>query len=223
MTAPDLRFDGPVTLAGGAPFSAADLALCLALAGPLLAADSGADRLLGLGHVPRAVIGDLDSLSGAGRAALPPETLIEVGEQDSTDFEKCLSRIAAPLVVALGFAGGRVDHALSVFNTLVRYPDHRCVVVGDTDVVCLAPPEIALDLIAGDRLSLFPLRPVRGSSAGLVWPIAGHDFAPGGMIGTSNRAAGPVTLGFAGPGMLLILPRCRLDRLIAGLAEAPRW
>ncbi|MEP3550075.1 MAG: hypothetical protein ABJN09_00090, partial [Marinomonas sp.] len=67
---------------------------------------------------------------------------------------------------------------------------------------------------AGDVVSLMPLAPVQGRSVGLEWPIDGLDFAPGGRIGTSNRALGPVKLEISGPDMLLILPR----RLMAPLA-----
>ena len=56
---------------------------------------------------------------------------------------------------------------------------------------------------------------VTGRSSGLEWPIRGLNFAPAGRIGTSNRATGPVSLDFDGDGMLAILPKTRLDRLLA--------
>ena len=219
---PPLRFGAPATLVGGARVSPYDVEACLALAPHLVAADSGADRLLSLGLRPVSVIGDMDSLSTAGQAALGP-LVHRVAEQETTDFEKCLTRIAAPLVLAVGFAGGRADHALAVFNALVRHPARRCIVVGAQDVATLAPPHLLLPLAGGERVSLFPMAPVAGASTGLHWPIHGIDFAPGGPIGTSNRAEGPVSLSFGAPGMLLILPRPCLPALLAGLDEAPHW
>jgi thiamine pyrophosphokinase len=63
---------------------------------------------------------------------------------------------------------------------------------------------------------------VTGRSAGLEWPIAGIDFAPDGMIGTSNRVgARRVVLEFDRRGMLVILPRRRLDAAIRALRSAP--
>ena len=62
-----------------------------------------------------------------------------------------------------------------------------------------------------------PLGPVQGRSIGLEWPIDGLNFAPGGRIGTSNRATGPVALEMAGPEMLLILPRSLVAPLVAQL------
>lgn len=221
--APILASADAVTLVGGAPVATADLARALALAPRLVAADSGADRLLVHGHTPEAVIGDMDSIGAATRARLGPGVLYPIAEQDSTDFEKCLARITAPLVLALGFAGGRIDHQLSVFSVLARHPARRCVVIGTDDAVTLAPPRIALDLAEGTRLSLFPLGAVDGESTGLHWPIAGLDFHPLGRIGTSNRTTGPVALSFDAPRMLLILPAEALPALIDGLLAAPSW
>ncbi|MEC8195182.1 MAG: thiamine pyrophosphokinase, partial [Pseudomonadota bacterium] len=114
-----------------------------------------------------------------------------------------------------------MDHELAVHNALVRYPNRRCVLIGETDVLCVAPPKLTLDVAAGTRVSLFPMRAVTGRSEGLKWPIDGLDFAPDGMIGTSNAATGPVTLEMDGPGMLLILPKALLSELVKTLLATP--
>ncbi len=222
VVGPVLSSDGPVVLVGGGPVTARDMTDAQAHARPVVAADGGADRALALGVRPDAVIGDMDSLSPQARSALG-DAVHPVAEQDSTDFEKCLTRIAAPLVLAVGFGGGRLDHALAVFNALARHPATACVVLAAREVIVLAPPRIALDLVAGTRVSLFPMAPVTGQSRGLHWPIDGIGFAPDGVVGTSNRADGPVDLALDAPGMLLMLPRRCLGALLAGLAAAPRW
>lgn len=209
-----------ITLVGGGPFSARDLAFCLARAPVPVAADGGADRLLAAGVMPEAVIGDFDSLSDRARAAIPAARQHRMAEQATTDFDKVLRSVAAPVLLALGFAGARLDHGLAVFNTLVRQAGQRCIVIGPADVAFAAPPVLDLELRVGDTLSLFPFARVTGRSAGLEWPIAGLDFAPDGMTGTSNRVAAPrVRLEFDGPGMLVILPRRRLDRAIRALTS----
>lgn len=222
-SAPVLRTGRPVTLLGGGPVDPATLAAAMARAPELVAADGGADTALAAGHMPSAVIGDMDSISPGGAAAIPADRLHEVAEQDSTDFEKCLRRLEAPLVLAVGFAAGRLDHALAVCNALVRWPDRRCVVLGPEDVVIVVPPWLAIDLEAGTSVSLFPMGPARGRSSGLTWPIDGLALAPDGCIGTSNRATGPVTLSMDTPRMLLLLPVAALDTLLAALSAAPRW
>lgn len=206
----------PVTLIGGGDAGAADLAAALALAPVVAAADGGADNALAHGLVPQAVWGDFDSISARARAAIPAENLHPVAEQDSTDFEKCLSRIDAPLVIAVGFCGGRQDHFLAALATLARRIGPPCILIAEADIITLCPARIALDLPLGTRLSLFPMGPVRGESHGLEWPIDGIGFAPDRRIGTSNRTTGPVSLRIDGP-MLLILPRAHLETLARAL------
>lgn len=220
MWKPIVQTDAGVTLLGGGTCRAEDLALARQIAPCLVAADGGADRALALGVMPEAVIGDLDSLSAAGRAALPPERLHRVAEQESTDFGKCLDGVAAGFYLALGFTGLRLDHGLAVLNRLVQPPAPRCLVLGEADVIFACPPRLSLDLAPGSRLSLFPMGPARGRSEGLNWPIAGIDFAPGGVIGTSNRVTGPVRLEMAGP-MLVLLERAALPAALAGLGITP--
>ena len=207
-----------VTLVGGGPVTAAALRRAMEHAPYLVAADGGADRLMHLGQQPRAVIGDLDSITPAARASLGAR-VHPIADQDSTDFDKALRSIEAPFVLGLGFSGARLDHGLAVLNTLVRYPDRRCLVLGSSDVTFLAPPDLALTLPVGSRFSLFPLRAVRGHSTGLRWPIDGLDFAPDGTIGTSNEVSqSRVTLSFEAPGMLIILPRRALPGVLAALS-----
>lgn len=146
------------------------------------------------GGCRRPVIGDFDSLDAASRAAIPPQRLYPVAEQDSTDFHKCLTRIAAPLVLAVGFSGGRMDHLLAVFNVLVRLPQRRCIVLGSDDLCVLVPPRLALDLDVGTPVSLFPMAPLSAASQGLQWPLDGLPLAPDGQSATSNRAIGALRL-----------------------------
>jgi thiamine pyrophosphokinase len=207
-----------VTLVGGGPFGRRELSLCLARAPVAVAADGGADGLLRFGVMPEAVIGDFDSVSAAARAAIPVARQHVVSEQATTDFDKALRSVSAPFVLALGFAGARLDHGLAALNTLVVRAEQRCILVGPKDLAFAAPARLELDLVVGEPLSLFPLARVSGSSEGLEWPIRGLDFAPDGMIGTSNRvAARRVVLEFEAPGMLVILPRRRLDAAIRAL------
>ena len=221
MISPIVQSTHGVTLAGGGPFSARDLRLALARAPLAVAADSGADRLLRLGVSPLAVIGDMDSISEAAKAEILLSRQHLVAEQVTTDFDKALRLIEAPLVLALGFAGARLDHGLAAFSTLIARAERRCILIGPQDLAFAAPPRLDLDLSPGEPLSLFPMAPVTGRSEGLEWPIAGISFAPDGMIGTSNRVvARRVVLEFDRRGMLVILPRRRLDAAIRALRSA---
>jgi thiamine pyrophosphokinase len=205
-----------ITILGGGAVDRAMLSRALALAPRLVAADGGADTALSAGLMPDAVIGDFDSISEAARQAIPEARQHRVREQDSTDFEKALRAVSAPLIVGLGFLGPRFDHALAALNALARHPDRRCVLIGERDVCFLCPPSLALTLPLGLRFSLFPLAPVTGRSEGLRWPIDGIGFGPAGRVGTSNEVTGPVRLSMDGPGMAVILP----ERSFEAVAEA---
>jgi thiamine pyrophosphokinase len=209
------RAEAPVTLVGG---SGADAGV-LALAPTLVAADGGADHALAAGHAPETVIGDMDSVSAGARARLGAARFHTIAEQDSTDFDKCLRSIHAPFVIAVGFDGNRMDHALAAFNTLACHPAQRCILLGAHDAVFLAPDRpFDLGLEVGARLSLFPMGPVRGRGVGLRWPIDGVDFAPDGRIGASNEvAARPVRLHFNAARMLVIVPAAALEAVVSAL------
>ena len=213
-----------VTLVGAGSATNAEIDRCMNMSRHLVAADGGAFHCLSAGHMPDAVIGDMDSLSALDREGVPMDRVHEISEQDSTDFDKCLRNIGAPLVLGVGFTGARMDHQLACYNVLARRPDRRCILLSDTDIAFLAPPRLQLDLAEGTRVSLFPFGLVEGASDGLKWPIGGLTFTPDGRIGTSNEALGPIDLTLTGPKMLVILPKSELELTTeALLATAATW
>lgn len=211
----------PITLIGGARATPDEVRRLTALAPHVVAADGGADAALAQGLTPQAVIGDFDSLSTDARARLPHDTLYHIPEQDSTDFDKCLRNINAPLILGAGFSGARPDHQLAGLNTLVRHPSRRCLLLGGGHLVFLCPPSLRLELPPGMDLSLFPMGAVEGVSDGLRWPIGGINFAPDGRVGTSNLTEGPVDLSVTAPKMLVILPDTGLREVARALLSAP--
>lgn len=225
MITPIVHSIGAVALVGGGQATPQDLQKALTLTSTLVAADGGANVAAALGVVPQAVIGDFDSVSTQALVGVPRANQHRIAEQDSTDFEKALTRIDTPLVIGVGFLGGRVDHQLGVLHVLLAQQHRACVLLGAQEVICLAPPRLEIPTKADETVSLFPLCPVAGRSRGLHWPIEGLAFAPGVSVGTSNLAKGPVHLEFDAPGMLLILPR----RLMPALCDhflaphAARW
>ncbi len=212
----------PVTLIGGGELGEADLDLALSLASCLVAADGGAAHALARGHLPSAIIGDFDSIAQDILVQIPPQRRFHEVEQDSTDFEKALRAIHAPLVLAVGFLGGRVDHQLAVLNALVQNQGPPCIVLGAQEVIFHLPPCIALPLLAGETVSVFPLRRVQARSTGLEWKLDGLTMQPGGQIGTSNRALGPVEIWVDQPGLLALVPRHHLAAVMQALLAAPQ-
>ncbi|MCA0870037.1 thiamine diphosphokinase [Seohaeicola saemankumensis] len=217
MSTPIVETSSPVTLIGGGSLGAGDLDTALKRAPLLVAADGGAAQALAAGRMPEAVIGDFDSLDARTRAQIPDGRLFPIHEQDSTDFDKALRSIRAPLVLGVGFLGARIDHQLAAFGVLARQVGPACVLLGPEEVVFHAPRSVRLALAPGDVVSLFPMAPVTGRSEGLKWPIDGLSLSPVGRVGTSNRALGPVRIEVDGAGLLVIVPRRALDAVIAGL------
>lgn len=213
-----------VTLVGGGEASASDLAEALTIAPKLVAVDGGLVAALAGGHRPEAVIGDMDSVPPEALAQMPQALRHPVSEQQTTDFDKALRNVDAPVLLGVGFCGGRVDHQLAAFQTLAVHADRPCVLLAEREVIVLAPPALRLPVGAGDVVSLFPLGAVGGRSTGLEWPIDGLAFDPMGFVGTSNRALGPVELWMEAPAMLLIAPRAMLRPLVAHFVQGgARW
>jgi thiamine pyrophosphokinase len=219
-----LRFETAVTLVGAGALDRTMVEAARRLAPVLVAADSGADRLAEMRLSPRAIIGDMDSITDPDRWRTGPAHFVHLAEQDSTDFEKCLYATQAPAYLAVGFTGRRVDHTLAAFHTLLRYQEKRIVLVGEHEVGALAPPGATLRLAVtpGTRVSIYPLQPVTAThSSGLVWPIGGLAMAPGQRIGTSNRASQPVIeIAFDGPGALVMLETDALGSLASAISQA---
>jgi thiamine pyrophosphokinase len=206
----------PITLVGGGDADIEQLADALDIAPVCVAADRGAE-LARRANVPlRAVIGDMDSISADTLSQIPPDRQIRISEQETTDFDKALRHIDAPLVIGVGFLGGRLDHQLAALHILAVHAHRPCILLAQTEILFIAPPAITVPTTAGDVISIMPLAPVAGRSTGLEWPIDGINFDPLSRIGTSNRATGAFTLEMAQPHAVLILPR----RLIQPVAQA---
>ncbi|MCC1480234.1 thiamine diphosphokinase [Roseibaca sp. Y0-43] len=220
---PIFQTQSGVTLVGGAGFDAAALGEALALAPDLVAADGGANHLDDMGHTPRAVIGDLDSIRPELRDRLGAR-VHHIPEQDSTDLDKCLRSIDAPFLLGVGFLGARLDHTFAAMASLVQHGRARVLLVGPQDICLLLPPRLEMRLPQDAPVSLVPMGPVTGQSRGLHWPIDGIDFAPDGRIGTSNRMAGDrLELTVSAPKMLLMLERRALGATLDAVISAPDW
>lgn len=216
-----LIYNDPVVLVGGGPLDPKIFAFVAARAGFFVAADGGGDALLANGVIPDAVIGDMDSLSDAARGAIPSDRIHLVEEQDSTDFDKALRGIDAPLIYAVGFSGARLDHELASLHVLIRYPDKPVMLIGAEDVTVHLPARIVLNLPLGLRVSLFPLDAVTVGMEGLKWSFDALALHPARKIGTSNEVAAPgVVLTSDSPGALLIVPKEALDAVVFALAHA---
>lgn len=215
----DLVFDAPVLLVGAGPVSRADFDFASGISGVVVAVDGGFDALTEWGVTPDAVIGDMDSIRSAVPAEIPR---LSIAEQDSTDLEKALRIVSAPLCLGIGFLSGRLDHTLAAMHALVAAEGRAAVLIGAEDVVFAAPEEWRAELEPGTRVSVYPVRRVVAvGSKGLRWPLDGLLMEGGSQIGVSNEVVSSrVAIWLGSRGAVTILPRMCLDAVIASLTES---
>ncbi len=210
------KFDDPVVLVGGGEVDSAVLQRFSHL--PLVAADGGANYLRKLGIMPSVVLGDLDSVDD--RSFWKNQSkVIEIAEQDTTDFEKCLYSIEAPYFIAVGFTGGQLDHTLASLHVMHKlHRQKKVIVVDSNDAVIVSSDQIDLQLQLDIRVSLFPLGPIQfKSSDGLKYPLDNLTMQSGSFIGTSNcsvQSEVSITPQLNSGCYALILPATELDALI---------
>ena len=145
----------------------------------------------------------------------------QIDEQESPDFEKALTRVTAPVIFAIGFTGGRIDHTLWALNVMARYPQKTVLLIDDDDVSFIAPvPNTYLNLPAGSRVSLMPLGPITITATGLQWSVT--DFAMdvvGKTSGSNAACGGEIAVKTDGP-LLITLPRRHLPAALKAVSPA---
>ncbi len=210
-----VEFDTPVLLIGGGFWDSEGAQPKVDSFPTIICADSGGAAAINAGITPDIIIGDMDSFTGAYDGKV-----IHLPEQDTTDFEKCLYTVIAPLYVGCGFLGGRLDHELAALSVLCRYPEKTVILVGEKDVCFLCPKEITIDIEQGARFSVFPMTDVCMRSAGLEWSLDGLDMSPTTQIATSNRTSDDqVTLYVDKGDAIVMVPLAYMDAVISALTD----
>jgi thiamine pyrophosphokinase len=165
-----------------------------ASAQPLLAADGGANHLARLGLRPKAVVGDLDSISPNTRAWLGEDCMVDRPDQDRTDLDKALEygfdELGIRNLTVLAALGGRTDHDLGNLGLLARMAmgDRLLFETADTTVLAVAG-ETSLAANPGETWSFWTFDPcVRVNVEGVRWPIQDSPIDAAGRPSISNEA-----------------------------------
>ena len=185
--------------------------------GLVIAADSGVDSALALGLMPDIVVGDLDSVSREGLAAVRErdrEIISMPTDKDVTDTEVAL-RIAvergASEIVVVSPGGGRMDHAHGVITALFHPELSVCrvqAVIGDAHVHVLhAGDAVSLARPHAPVLALHAMNGVaRGvTTSGLRWNLHNHDLEPWVSRGVSNEVIDDIARVALGDGALMVM------------------
>ena len=186
-----LKFDRPLAIVGGGTVDPALLRDLDNRDVALVGADGGANAIGAAGLMPAAILGDLDSLDD--RAGWESRTsVIHIPEQITTDFQKALYSTSAPVTLALGMTGKRLDHTLAALGALLEVAPHRKVIlVDETDVALAVSGAFAFDAAPKERISVHPLVPiVFERTEGLFYPMNDLLLDPTGRLGTSNEGIG---------------------------------
>lgn len=163
----------------------------------VVAVDRGLDALLGVGLICDVYVGDVDTVSDAGRALVDAATDFEVERHDPykdyTDLALALDSVRrrwpGAEVIATCATGGRPDMALSVLGLLAGYEDAPIWIAEDKVVARIlhAGETWTIEGVEGKTFSIIAIAPgTVVSEHGLEWEL---DHSPLGLLadtGISN-------------------------------------
>ena len=215
-----------IVVIGGGTLSprALDLARPLCEGGcTVVAADSGLDHAIEAALEPSVLVGDLDSLSAAGRMwAYAHGTLIEEfpADKDLTDTELAIARVVATsdnvhLLVLGGIdpTDARLDHVLGTLAALgdASLAGLRSIraVIGTTEFQVVHAGHVAeLSIDAGQTFSLLALHGVAEevTLSGARWPLTSATLHATKARGVSNIADGTVSLSVGIGTVTVVIP-----------------
>jgi thiamine pyrophosphokinase len=162
----------------------------------VIAADGGVDRALALGLRVDHAIGDFDSISAEGLAAVQAVgTRIEKhpADKDATDLELALDaaiELDPARIVVVGSNGGRLDHLLGslLLLGLERYAIAEIDAHLGASLIHIVHGSRELTGTPGELVSLMPLHGAAEgvTTRGLVYPLVGETLAAGSTRGISN-------------------------------------
>lgn len=218
MSCPILHANGPILLIGAGPIDKESTKSAYFNCDRLICADGGLHHAMSFGFEPDLVVGDFDSVNPSELKDVPTYS---APDQNFTDFEKSLACVDAPMVLATGVLGGRLDHQLATFSTLIKAPT-PIIAFDGRECVFAVPPERAIQIAVDTEIPVgfYPLQSVHATTDGVRWPLTDALMAPGGLIGTSNHATDTtVHVETDGPGLLCILPVGFMPNVMIALAR----
>jgi thiamine pyrophosphokinase len=183
----------------------------------LLAADGGTRHLRGLGLVPSAIIGDLDSLTADDRrwAEEHQVRLVEYPrDKNETDLELALAYAIAQgsrEIVIVGALGGRLDQTLGNLALLTdpRLSTFDVRLDDGVEEAWFVRGKSNIRGEPGEIISLIPWSgPVTGvTTDGLRWPLRGETLYSEKTRGISNEMLGESASVLIESGLLLVVHR----------------
>ncbi len=161
-------------------------------------ADGGANTAWDAGHVPHALVGDLDSVRPEVLRALEGRCeIVHAADQERTDMEKALAYVQerGPFeeILLQGASQGRLDHVLGNLGLLSRHAGPGRLMLEDGHGrAWLVREDTRLDLDAGTTVSFFAAgEPALGvTTENLRYPLRECTLEVGGRDSVCNQVTG---------------------------------
>jgi thiamine pyrophosphokinase len=164
----------------------------------VMAADSGYDAAVSLGHTVDVLVGDLDSIV---TTEVPDHVIVERHpvDKDQTDLDLALGlalRDEPTRVVVVGGTGGRLDHELATASLLCddRWSDVEIDWVTSRGRAHVVRRHRTVHGDVGATVSLLAIGGVVDgiTTRGFEWELQEATLEPGSTWGVSNRMQAPV-------------------------------
>ena len=165
----------------------------------VVAVDSGYDHAVALGVPVDLLVGDLDSISAAGRDHAHANS-VEIEHhptgKDATDLELAMRAAVSRGVTIMdvhGGEGGRLAHLLGVALSLTSSEWDSVDIAWHTGsaIIHAATPKhpVALSVAIGEAVTIVPVGDVSGvTTTGLRWSLDNASLERGTTIGISNES-----------------------------------
>jgi thiamine pyrophosphokinase len=157
----------------------------------VICADGGANTALKAGIVPKAIVGDLDSIHAEALVKFHRVPTFENTDDETTDLEKAIAwaiKSKYDHVTVVGATGKRIDHSIGNLAVLPKfYPDAIVRFVDDMGEIQYIGHELEFEAEKGAVISLIPLNLCEGIvTEGLKYALRGEELQLGVREGTSN-------------------------------------
>lgn len=158
-----------------------------------IAADGGAKSLKDIGIVPDFIVGDMDSYQEIeDKEYFKNSEIIEIREQNSNDFEKCI-RFAKEKnyknILIVGFHGGLLEHTLNNWSVFKKFSKLLNLCIYDKNRFAINVSEsISLELKLNEIVSIVPQCSCIITTSGLKWELNHEKLELGSREGARNKA-----------------------------------
>lgn len=177
----------------------------------VIGADGGSNHLIDLNINPNIIIGDMDSIKPVSLKKFQKTgtEVLQISEQETTDFEKCLMycrKNGISDVFVFGGASPRADHTLNNYSVMKRYHNKLDIrLIDDIFEILFINNQIRFNYRINELVSLLPLPKAVGvTTKGLEFSLKNETLEFGNREGTLNNSVSSiVSISFTKGSLLL--------------------